>query len=79
MTTPTERTRALRWAGEFLREVGSSDGFSEELSRKVSVILRHYPTPTQLEAWVASEADKDPNDPFRETWLGPEGEVQSER
>lgn len=79
MTTPTERTRALRWAGEFLREVGSSDGFSEELRRKVNVILRHYPTPTQLEAWVASEADKDHINPLRETWLGLEGEVQSER
>lgn len=78
MTTPSERTRALRWAGEFLREVGSSDGFSEDIKHKVNVILRHYPMQTQLEAWVVSESDKARTHTFGAQWLGPECEEMND-
>lgn len=45
MTMPEERTRALRWAGEFLREVRKTEGVPEELKRQAWVILRHTPAP----------------------------------
>jgi len=68
MTMPAERTRALRWAGEFLREVRRCDACPEEIRRQAHVILRHYP-----EDWdIASQAQRyDPqSSPF--CWLGPE-------
>lgn len=68
MTMPYERTRALRWAGEFLREVRRSEECPESLRRQAHVILRHYP-----DAWdIASQARQyDPqSSPF--CWLGPE-------
>jgi hypothetical protein len=43
MTMPDERTRALRWAGEFLLKVQRGDEFSAEIKREVKFILRHYP------------------------------------
>jgi hypothetical protein len=43
MTIPSERTRAFRWAGEFLLKVQKNDEFSKELKREVKFILRHYP------------------------------------
>lgn len=49
MTMPEERTRALRWAGEFLREVRKTEGVPEELKRQAWVILRHYPSTRDIE------------------------------
>ena len=43
MTMPNERTRALRWAGEFLAEVRRSEVCPEEFRRQAHAILRHYP------------------------------------
>lgn len=46
MTTPSERARALRWAGEFLRELhgsGEAAKLPDHLKRQIPVVLRHYP------------------------------------
>lgn len=43
MTMPSERTRALRWAGEFLREIRTRSDVPEALKSQALVILRHYP------------------------------------
>jgi hypothetical protein len=51
MTMPDERTRALRWAREFLEEIQRTDLWptvSEDLRRQAQVILRHFPTNAQL-------------------------------
>lgn len=70
MTMPSERTRALRWAGEFLLKVQKGDEFSAELKREVKFILRHYPEDwdikhqAKLNAGLASQ--------LGHQWLGPE-------
>ena len=46
---PDERTRAVRFAGEFLREVSKKEGVAEELKRQAWVILRHYPGTRDIE------------------------------
>jgi hypothetical protein len=51
MTIPFERTRALRWAGELLRELATSDLADPALKRQIQVVLRHYPQPVELQAW----------------------------
>jgi hypothetical protein len=48
MNMPCERTRALRWAGEFLREVSASPECSKALRRQAVVILRHYPDTDEI-------------------------------
>ena len=48
MTMPSERARALRWAGEFLREALEIAELPEELKRQVKVILRHYPSAAEI-------------------------------
>ena len=48
MTMPHERTRALRWAGEFLHEVLDSGELSEARRHEVIAILRHYPNAKEI-------------------------------
>ena len=43
MTMPNERTRALRWVGEFLRECRGRD-LPADLVLQIETILEHYPT-----------------------------------
>lgn len=69
MTMPDERTRALRWVGEFLREVRGHEGLPEELRRQIPVILRHYPSSSEI-AHQAEYGD-DPSG-IGGRWLGPE-------
>jgi hypothetical protein len=49
MTMPAERTRALRWAGEFLKELQTSDKIDPAMKREVQVILRHYPSGAEIQ------------------------------
>jgi hypothetical protein len=68
MTMPDERTRALRWAGELLREVAASTQVPEELRREARAVLRHYPTASaiaQIARLMPTVADMPP-------WLAPE-------
>lgn len=67
MTTPDERTRALRWAWEFLFEIQSKPDAEPELRRQANAILRHYPTPDQIRA-MARSSRLDEGMP----WLTPE-------
>lgn len=43
MTMPKERTRALRWTGEFLQECSQRE-LPEDLARLVNEILKDYPS-----------------------------------
>jgi hypothetical protein len=63
MTMPTERTRALLWAGEFLREVQMSETLPEKLKTQASWILRHYPEAGEIVRAAAS--------PRAGSWLAP--------
>ena len=68
MTMPNERTRALRWAGEFLKEVMHSAECPEAIRHQAHVILRHYP-----EAWeIAHQARCWEPRSSGTPWLGPE-------
>ncbi|ABE47067.1 BPSL0761 family protein [Polaromonas sp. JS666] len=49
MTTPTERARALRWAGEFIKELAAAGELSEKRKHEALVILRHYPSATEID------------------------------
>lgn len=48
MTMPDERARALRFAGEILREMRFRKDIPEDLKQQGRVTLRHYPEPTEL-------------------------------
>jgi len=71
MTRPNERARALRWAGEFLREARRHDGLPEELRCQIPAILRHYSSTLDIEHQV--EYGDDPCG-LGGCWLGPEKE-----
>ena len=68
MTMPKERTRALRLAGELLREVMHSSKCPESLRCQAQTILRHYPSALDI-AHQAKQCDPQGR-PF--CWLGPE-------
>lgn len=68
MTMPSERTRALRWAGEFLNELRESGELSEARRREVTSILRHYPNTRDIEH--QARYGNDPRLGF--PWLAPE-------
>ncbi|MEO8022865.1 BPSL0761 family protein [Polaromonas sp.] len=46
---PNERARALRWAGEFIKELGNTNELSESRRQEARKILRHYPSATEIE------------------------------
>lgn len=48
MTTPDERTRALRQAGELLRGLQQRQDIPEEVRTQLKGVLRHYPEEWQL-------------------------------
>ncbi len=48
MTMPVERTRALRQAGELLRELHRRQEIPEDIRRWAEGVLRHYPEEWQL-------------------------------
>lgn len=73
MTMPHERLRALRWAGELLRELAYDHGkdqalwggeVPQELRRQALVILRHYPENHELLHVATYENPPWPN------WIG---------
>lgn len=43
MTTPDERTRALRYAGELLKELLVREDVPVDLRNQARGVLRHYP------------------------------------
>lgn len=48
MTTPDERTRALRQAGELLQELQERQDLPQEIRIRLKGVLRHYPQEWQL-------------------------------
>ena len=79
MTMPHERTRALRWAGEFLREVMESPECPTELRQQAKAILRQYPEPHSIahEARYSHEAHYSCTARAGTPWLGPEDQYDA--
>lgn len=48
MTTPDERTRALRQAGELLQELQDRQELPHDIRVRLKGVLRHYPQEWQL-------------------------------
>ncbi len=69
MTTPMERTRALRFAYEVLTLVRTRKDVPEDLRRQAYVTLRHLPTPQDV-AFIAQQ-------PVLNWWIEPEQSIYS--
>ncbi len=68
MTMPAERTRALRWAREFMKEVRSCDDVPAHFREQAHRILRHYPEIYEIEL----QAKFDKHSGIVQAWLAPE-------
>lgn len=75
MTMPDERSRALRFAGEILRDMLTRDDVPEDLKHQAKVTLRHYPDRMQLEAMIMAMAQA--NDGMGQPWLLPEASANT--
>lgn len=51
MTTPTERTRALLWAGSLLVHLSEDETLPLPLRRRAMTIARHFPTLEDV-SWI---------------------------
>jgi hypothetical protein len=71
MTMPDERARALRFAGEILREMRSRPDVPDDLRQQAQFILRHYPAPPDLERMI-HDVDRMPREFLDQHWLAPE-------
>ena len=74
MTMPSERTRALRWAGEFLQEAMEVPELPLELKRQIRTILRHYPSASE----IAHQARYGGQAAVIGRWLGPEDPARAQ-
>lgn len=52
MTMPNERTRALRWAHEFLQEVRDDASVEPSARARAAELLCHYPLPVTVLHWI---------------------------
>ena len=52
MITPAERTRALRQAGELLKELHERQDLPQDIRTRLKGVLRHYPEEWQLHLMV---------------------------
>jgi len=71
MTMPDERARALRFAGEILREMRYRKDVPEDLKQQARLTLRHYPAPADL-MQIIQDVDRMPREFLDQHWLAPE-------
>lgn len=71
MTRPSERTRALRWAGEFLQELAADPDLKGNWRTSAAQVLTHYPSAQEIEQQAL--ADRAAVVLFG-PWLAPEDE-----
>lgn len=77
MTMPEERARALRFAGEILREMRSRPDVPDDLRQQAQFTLRHYPEPRDLQRMI-SDVDRMPREFLDQHWLAPEVVINAE-
>ena len=58
MTLPNERARALRWAGEFIKELSNAGELSEKRRQEAQAILRHYPSEAETKFFEQVSLEK---------------------
>lgn len=75
MTMPEQRARALRFAGEILREIGSRTDVPVDLQKQAQFILRHYPDSQDLKQMI-SDTHRLPRELLDQQWLAPEDAYQ---
>ncbi len=66
MTTPVERTRALRIAGQVLRESLAREDVPDDFKKQIKWVLRHYPTEQQL-TWMVDDLSRPES--ANQSWL----------
>ncbi len=71
MTLPAQRARALRFAGEILRELRSRPDVPDDLQQKAQFILRHYPNSQDLQRMI-DDSNRMPRTLLDQHWLAPE-------
>jgi hypothetical protein len=71
MTMPDERARALRFAGEMLREIQRNPDVPEAIRREARVTLRHYPSVLDLKSMI-EDVDRLTRSSDGIHWLEPE-------
>lgn len=72
MTTPDERTRALRYAGELVTLILGRDDVPEDIRRMALYVDRHYPSAEEIKRLARScHASKD--------WIFPELAPEEEK
>jgi hypothetical protein len=65
MTMPNERTRALIWAGEFIQDLLNFEIYPdlpERIKGQAAVILRHYPSLSEIESLAKRDEQANNND-----------------
>jgi hypothetical protein len=72
MTMPKERTRALRWVGEFLQECSQRE-LPDDLARLVEKILEIYPTNETIQSAAENNGKLDFGG-----WLQPEDHLDAQ-
>lgn len=58
MTIPSERTRAMVWAGAFLVELARNTHLPYEVRRTAVFVARHYPTLGNIETMAMLDAQQ---------------------
>ncbi|HEX7649262.1 MAG TPA: BPSL0761 family protein [Noviherbaspirillum sp.] len=59
MTTPRERTQAIKFAAEFMKKIVEMQDAPEILREEARHILRHYPNESQIDSIAAHVARSD--------------------
>lgn len=79
MTTPSERARSLRFAGETLSEIAANLELPEDLRHQARVVMRHYPSAEEIAAISKVEARRAEltRHPLMPAWLAPEDGIKS--
>ncbi len=72
MTMPHERARALRFAGEMLRELQRNPDVPESIRQEARSTLRHYPGTLELKSMI-EDVDRLTGSWDGIHWLEPEG------
>lgn len=79
MTTPSERARSLRFAGETLSEIAANLELPDDLRHQARVVMRHYPSTEEIAAISKVEARRAEltRHPLMPAWLAPEDGIKS--
>lgn len=70
MTMPSERTRALIWAAEFLQELRSGADTPDAIRAQAISVLRHFPNASSIDLEAKRQLRRQ-QEGTKEAWLLP--------